>query len=461
MNKPSLACLAVLAALVTGCPHNEYVVELTPRGKVIERKLVFYRADGAHTNGVPNYQSFPSNDLAVITALYPPGAVKGDGAPYSAQGEFAEAMPGDVGGAGSYKSFATRLGSAGFYSERFRGQDDWAAMVTERIEAENDFGDLIAGWCRKEFGREPGYKNLRRFLDMDLRGDLKNLAMYSWSGAISATYKPEAGEEFIVRFGQYLVERGYVKLKDAPDLVQIIQGRDDSRFQLLIQRLVAEKLGLPESGTLPKSLAFIADSRAFKKSWDEYLAGTDIYRTRLRQWEKEKKVKPGLNKPEPSQITSGLFEKFIGLDFDFFGSHANDRLTVNLSLPSAPIHTNGKWDQTHKQVLWEGALEEKEKAARLPVFCYANWSNPDDEFQQQHFGWVILGGDELLKYCLWREGLDEPQRNEWETFLSDLKPGGELTNKLDTFQFSSGTPQNSGAADFGKGLIKSALEQKP
>jgi hypothetical protein len=461
MKKLPLTCLAALAALVTGCPHNEYVVALTPRGNSLERNLVFYRADGADTNGVPNYQGFPSNELVAITALYPPGAVTGDGAPYAAKGEFAETMPGDVGGAGSYKSFATSLGNAGFYSERFRGNDDLAAMVRERLDAANELTDLVVGWSRKEFGHEPDYKNLRRFLDVDFRRDLKNLAMYSWSGAVSATYKPEAGEEFIVRFGQYLVERGYVKLKDAPDLVQIIQGKEDSRLQLLIQRFVATKLGLPESGPMPKSLAFIADSHAFQKSWDEYMAATDIYRTRLRQWEKEKKVKPDLNKPEPSQITSELFEKFSGLDFDFFGNHANDHLTVKLSLPAAPIHTNGKWNEAQRRVIWESDLEEKEKGARLPVFCYASWSNPDDEFQQQHFGRVILGGDELLKYCLWREGLDELQRNEWEKLLSGLRPGGELTNQLDAFQFSGGTPQNSSAADFGKGLIKPALEQKP
>ena len=87
MNKLSLSCLAALAALVTGCPHNEYVVELVPQGKVIERKLVFYRADGADTNGVPHYQSFPSNELVAITALYPPGAVTHEGERHFAKGD--------------------------------------------------------------------------------------------------------------------------------------------------------------------------------------------------------------------------------------------------------------------------------------------------------------------------------------------------------------------------------------
>jgi hypothetical protein len=61
--------------------------------------------------------------------------------------------------------------------------------------------------------------------------------MYSWTGAIWTTYKPEAGEEFIVRFAQYLVERSWLKPKRAPDLIQIIQGKGDVRLQSLIQAL--------------------------------------------------------------------------------------------------------------------------------------------------------------------------------------------------------------------------------
>src|SRR5215471_15782715 len=81
--------LAALALLAAGCPQNEYTLELTPRGKVIERKLIFYRADGTGTNGAPNYQSFPSNELAAITDLYPSGGVTYEGDRHIARGEFA------------------------------------------------------------------------------------------------------------------------------------------------------------------------------------------------------------------------------------------------------------------------------------------------------------------------------------------------------------------------------------
>jgi hypothetical protein len=53
------------------------------------------------------------------------------------------------------------------------------------------------------------------------------------------------------------------------------------------------------------------------------------------------------------------------------------------------------------------------------------------------------------------------QAGEWEKLLSGFRPGAELTNALAAFQFSGAPPRSSTTADFGKGLLKAALEQKP
>ena len=457
MKTQTLFCLAALTVLVTGCPHNDYTVELTPHKKVIERKVVFYRADGTDTNGVPKYESFPSNELASITALYPSGKVTREGDCHFARGEFSGALPEDVGGAGSYNQITTSLGAAAFYLERFRGNDDLAARTKAQLAAADQLTDLLLGWCRAEFGHEPGWKNLHSFLDGDFRRDLKNLSLYSWAGEISSSCQHAANEEFIVRFGQYVHERGYLKIEDAASLVRIYSGRNDSRALLLIQKFLAEKLGVPTAGPMPKSLALLADSAAMEQSWKKYLAGTQLYQARLRQWQKEKKTQPDLSKPEPSEAVNDL----LGTLLAFGSSGEDDHLTVRLALAAAPDHTNGKWDEARHQVVWESALESAQPAKRLPVFCYANWSRPDAEFQQEHFGRVILGGDELLKYCLWRGGLEEANAGEWDKWLATLRPGDALSNQLSVFQFSGGPSTNSSAANFGKDLIKSSLEHKP
>lgn len=452
MKKLSLACLAALAALVTGCPHNDYTVELTPRGQVVARRLDFYRADGVESNGVPKYDNFPTNELAAITALYTTGAVTRQGERHSASGEFSGALPGDVGGAGEYHYFATSLGDAGFYAERFRGNDDLTASATARLAAADQLTGLVLGWSRAEFGREPGYKNLRRFLDTDFRRDLKNLGMYFWAGEIAASGSTNATAEFIVRFGQYLIERRCLKIEDAPGLVQIFAGSGDPPALVPVQKFLAEKLGVPPAGPMPKSLALLADSAALEKSWEKFLTGTKAYRARLRQWEKDKKTRPDLQKPGPSEVVGEWFATLI----ESGSSSEDDHLTVRLTLAAAPDHTNGKWDTARRQVVWEANLEAGESARRLPVFCYANWSRPDEAFQQKHFGRMILAGDELLKYCLWQGGLEKQRVAEWEKFLSGLQPGEALDKTLEGFRLAD----NSSAADMGKDMLKTALQQK-
>jgi hypothetical protein len=455
MKIPTLLSVAALATLVAGCPRNEYTVDLIPHGKTIERQLVFQRTDGSESNGVPKYASFPTNELATITALYPPGQVTHEGERHFARGEFSGALPNDVGGAGTYQCFSTSPGSAAFYVERFRGNEDLANRTKALMTAADQTTDLIIGWSHAELCREPGYKKLRRFLDGDFRRDLQNLALYLWAGEISSSYKKPALEEFAVRMGLYLVERGYLNSADAAALVHGIYGDTSSTFASAgLQRLIANKLGLPPSGPMPKALAFLADPVAMEASWKKYLARTDAYQALLRQWQKDSKRKPDLKKPEPQDVTDAILSPI----FDALGSGGSDHLVVRLSLASAPDHSNGQWDASRQKVQWESDLDTTN---RLPVFCYASWSHPDRTFQQAHFGRTILIGDELLKYCLWHEGLYPAQSAEWDKWLATLQPGNTLTNQVAAFQFSATSDTNTNVIGFGKDLIKSALESQP
>lgn len=448
VRKLRLAGLLALTALVTGCPHNDYTLDLTPHGKGVERKLVFYRADG-ETNGMPKYESFPSNELAAITAAYPAGAVTREGETYTARGEFSGSLPGELDGAGSWKTATTSLGDAGFYLERFRGSDDLTAQVNRRNAAADRLTDLVAGWSWAEFRHEPGYKKLHRFLDTNFRRDLKNLALYSWAAELSTSNSP--GEEFTARFGQYLVERGYLKLEDTAWLAQALAGTNDSWAPLLVQRFLSEKLEVPPSARMPESVAALGSPAALERSWTNFLSGTKEYRSRLRQWEHERKLKPDAHQPNPSDVAGDLLVAVVTTG----SSGEDDHITVRLALPSQPSRTNGKWDEAQKRVVWDSSLEARESNARLPLFCYASWTEANGDFQREHFGRVLLEGDELLEYCLWRDGLADTRAAAWDKLLSGLRPGEELTNRLAAFQFTGG-----GSSDFAKNLLKTALERK-
>src|SRR5882724_10011019 len=478
MKKNLVLCLAIVALLVTGCPQNKYTVELKPRGKVMERKLVFYRADGTDTNGVPKYEDFPTNDLATITGAYPPGAVTNEGKQYVAKGEYGEAMPTDIGGAGSYTNQDTSLGSAGFYVERFRGNDDLVGMMEERFKAADQLTDLLLGWSKAELGGEASYPELRRFLDVDFRHDLKNLDFYAFAiwqtdatrGQDMTT--DEAGKaleksasETVARIGQYLAERGYLKIGD---LASFSMGWDANVMSRFSQRLVARKMGVGEAEPLPKCLEFLADSTAAGESFDKYLVTTEIYRAKLREWEEKRKLNPQEKTPQPGDVADDLISKIFLSNYASVG--AGGHLLVKLSLASPPVHSNGRWDETNKLVVWESDLQQKEDAVGLPTVCYASWADSDEKFQEEHFGRVILGGDELIQYCLWRGRLEERRGAEWDAMLAGLQRGVGWKEKLEAFHFSderlpaaTGTnapAQNPSWLDWAQRLITAGMQKE-
>ncbi len=432
--------LAAMALVVAGCPRNQYIVELNPRGDRIERTLVFYREDGVNTNtGAPNYQPLGAGEFAAITALYPAQGLTNDGGRHVVRGEFTSELPDDVGGAGAYTNLTTSLGAAGFYVERFRGNDDLAGMTEQRSKAADRVADLIVGWSRMELGRERGYDKLRRFLNADFRRDLKNLSAYWWEGQLAGGYTTNASEEFAVRFGQYLVERGYFTIGEIPDLFRAASVDNPQALLRRIQRLVARKMGVPETEPVPASLAFLADETTMDKSFDKYLAGTALYHARLKQWKEDKKLKPDLKRPEPSEVMDDAVGNLV--TSDLFGQP--DHLAVRLSLPSSPVHSNGRWDEALKQVIWDTDIEERTNASHFPFVCYANWVQADQEYQTKHFGRVVLTGDELMQYCLWRSSQDQQAGGEWDAFVASLQPGNGLVERVDAFRFT-GEPVQTG-----------------
>jgi hypothetical protein len=454
--------LAVLTVLVTGCPHDEYTVDLQPRGNSIVRTLTFFCADGTDSNGAPNYAQFNTNALKAITALYPAGAVteSSNHWNWTARGTFAGRLPSDIGGAGSYSNFTTSLGSASLYAERFRGNDDIATSTEARLRAANAMTDHILAWSKAELGNQSHYDDLRRFLDTDFRRDMKNLALYWWLGNIADDERPDGNMEYIARVGQYLVEHHYLQLRDLPVLERGFEENDSDRVCRLIQRLVARKLGIPDSSPLPVALKFLDNSDAMQASWEKYLSTTPEYRHLLFEWHKQRAFAtwlnpgyvahntaaifnhsltnaPGPPRPEPTEVLKKTGDDLT--QFDYLSEA--DVVTVNLALPFPPLHTNGKWDGADGKVKWRRGIEQAKELSPLPAFFFATWSEPDESFQTAHFGKVRFSGDNLFRYCLWRAGLNPRQAAECDAFLAGLQPGTNLTAKINGFYFSDEAPQ--------------------
>lgn len=454
VNKLRYSSLLALAILLTGCPSNDYTVDLKPHGNTIERILTFYCSDGTNKMyGTTNFQSFPAKELAAITALYPAGSVTNEGQRHIARAEFANAMPDDIGGAGTYSNFSTSLGSAAIYTERFRGNDDVATPTEARLHAADQLVDYVIGWSRAELGSDPHYPDLRKFLDTDFRRDVKNASLYWWLGQIFDNDKPQGGEEYMARFGQYLVEHGYLKLGELPQLVEAGASGDMDGITRLVQRLVARKLGVPDFRPIPKSLAFLSDTDSMQASWEKYLATTPEYRRLLWHWRRQKMLATWLNPsyvahrtgaiggaatnappppmPQPHEALDQISTNFLAFSFS-----TPDRVTVNLALPTPPLHTNGKWDEAGKQVTWQRGIEPAGEYSPLPAFFFATWATPDEGFQKAHFGKVLVNGDDLLTCVLWRNGLNSSEGRECDTLLAGLQPSDDPASKFIGFHFS-------------------------
>lgn len=450
--------LAVIAFVVTGCPHNDYTVQLKPDGAAIVRTLTFNRADGVNTNtGMPEYQAFDPAELSAIAGLYPANGLTNTGDVHVVQGTFESSMPDDVGGAGVYTNLATSLGSAGFYVERFRGNDDLAGITEQRFQAADQLTDILIGWSRSELGRKPGYGQLHEFLDVNFRHDLKNASSYCWEGQIISDRETNAATEFMVRFGQYLYERGYFEVGELPNLVMMFDQDHDKAIDQWLQRLVARKMGVPDGAPIPGSLAFLGNDEAMEKSFTNYFAHTDLYRKKINEWKAHSA--PNTAQPTPDAVAGEFFDRILAIDFNLFGD-TPDHLTVKLTLPSAPLHSNGRWSEADDQEIWSTDIQGRTNMNHLPFSCYANWVQADEGFQTNHFGKVAFSGDDLAQYCLWRCSQAPQQGGEWDEFLARLKPGDDLPTKVDAFRFSGeedATNSETLPSAYPRKLLKTAL----
>jgi hypothetical protein len=90
---------------------------------------------------------------------------------------------------------------------------------------------------------------------------------------------------------------------------------------------------------------------------------------------------------------------------------------------------------------------------------------PIKRIKKNHFGRVVLTGDVLAQYCLWRSSRDKKVGGEWDAFVASLRPGSGLAERLDAFRFSGEPPQAKtcgqekipGPSAFPRELLKTAL----
>lgn len=73
----------------------------------------------------------------------------------------------------------------------------------------------------------------------------------------------------------------------------------------------------------------------------------------------------------------------------------------------------------------------------LPCIFYVLWCEPDEDFQKELFGKVIVEDDKLAKYAIWENGLKNNRNREWNKFINDLRNAPKLISAISNFQASN------------------------
>ena len=423
---------AALALALASCEHDKYAIEMTPQGDRMLRKITV-----SHTGSDDKPAPVAQEQIDAVQKFYETRLTEPDALEHTFEGAFRRRLPADIGGAGYYLHYVSRMGAASVYSERVRGRDDQAGLVAERMAQTDRCVDHLVAWFARQLVDAEGLGALRTWMDTDLRRDLKNLVLNAWMAQAGRVWAAEQdpGQQMTMRSLQYLAERGYFAPEEVPQVsravMELVGPKSSARLFFWIRRVIATKMGVPRGEPVPESLAFLADMETAKASLEAYLRGTDEFKRQLQDWEEAKKTDAEAEEPDPWKLVA--VPNTLPLNFGF--GDKRDDVGASLVLGVEPWLTNGTPDAEKKRLLRCNTRMAKEGDAMPPVW-YAMWTHPDEAFQMKHFGKAVLAGSDLHWYCIWRAGLTEGEAKEWDAFVDGLEPGPELKDALEAFRFS-------------------------
>lgn len=428
----SRTILIALLALLVGCETRVYQLRLEPTSAGLRRTLTVWK----EKQGDEANLRFEADDLKRLAGLYSehPSAV--EDVRQTFRGTFAERMPADVGGHGTFRTVVTPLGTASWYWERFRGTTDPDGEYYDRRAAVDRLVDLVVGWLDERLQDAPHQAAVHRFLDRDFRQDARNVALYCWLATsddrpdaviFDSLPTPHRAPDALLSAGQYLVEHGYLEPSGVGGFD--FGGADGSAAALrTVRRLLAVKSGL-DARRANALFPFLTDVDEVRASWTEHLKKTPEYARLKKEWKPDPEKPAEADGPAPELVVEDLFAQAV--TFELTGNR--DELRLTLVVPAAPHETNGEYDAAGGAIAWLRHLHGRRE---LPTVCYAAWSVPNEKFQRLHFGDVPLAGETLAKFAGYFRQLSEPQRAEVAAHLKTIEPGDALRGRVRDFRFT-------------------------
>jgi len=286
--KKYLLALLVIAAALAGCDEIVYKIELQPKGDKIIRTLTAWRSSSNAAGGKQNLKSLDAAELEAIAKAYSQAKPGDDVKKPTFTGTFAGVMPNDVGGAGRYNRFESKMGVASSYIERFRGNDRPGEVIEASLKAVDELTDILIGFLESQMGAKPGFAELRKFMNSELRKDLKNLSVYSYMLSnpsrlnwLDADKDAQAVQqaEVLGRAASYLIERNYIKPSQLPLFRRhVISDKDPKAGLPLIVKSLEARAGIPNKNMMPHLAALLTDGTKMQEAFSEYVKTTPQYK---------------------------------------------------------------------------------------------------------------------------------------------------------------------------------------
>ncbi len=413
--------IVLTALFLSGCKLT-YTITMRPEGEGFARSIQCLELrtqkgpDGK--DKLVKDPKFPASQTPKLDKLY---GAKAEGDPPTYRGVFQKKTPQDVGGAGSWVRWHGSLGTMTVYVERFGGDIDLHQDMAKSNQAIDHGVRTLTEWFKSELGDDPRWPTLEKFLTGPFRKDLKDIAVLLWLSRSMDQMEEEMG----VRVVHQLIERGYTTAEKWPMDMAALQN---DRGMALVQRLVAQRMGVAGGGPLPEGLKFLSSQDAAEASMQKWYKGTEAYKKKHAEWRKNKADNPDLAEPQQPDID---LTPLMGRGF-FAKPH---HVVLNLQTPEKPYATNGQWNATTQTTTWQRRYDGEH---RLPTLVYATWSVPNEPAQKKMFGRVILDSKPLGNYLMQLQGMSPPDRQRFEAFLAGLAPNDDLPQLIGDFKNAEG-----------------------
>jgi len=405
-----------------GCVETTYRVELIPKQETMARRLVI---DSNTKNAGTGEPKIADQEKERIEEIYQDKLKLNDEREFAIVGTFVLEMPDDVGGAGSHSYLESPMGSVSYYSERFRGDFNFAGTIRNRERDLNEVVDLLVQWAALTLGESEQGHQLRKWIDTNLRRDLKNLMLLAWSHRIAVDLGGKVDPaSSLAHAMQFLVEHGYVVMQDVPTLSRQIRNGNAEELVSWITSTVMRQAGIrPGDGDQPdddRLRSMLQHPNELLRSLRAFLRDTSLYEE-LQATRSEDSTDPlwVLTKP----VWRELYVTPIK------SPRAN--LEVTLQTNSEPFETNGQYDPESNETHWQSSLHGR----CIPMLVFATWANPDEAFQIDKLGKVLLKDAKLAEYIVWYRGLEINERQQWDSLFESEESPEARRKRIADFTF--------------------------